>query len=116
MTTSQLPVTEFQECLWLVDYLNILMNQGKILNYTHFPASTYTKSWGVKMKNKQIGVKAGFPDYIILTKRGMICPEIKVLKGGYPSPEQKVWIEQLNAIGIKAKVCKGFLEAKQFVD
>jgi len=42
--------------------------------------------------------------------------EMKRKKGGKLSPEQKAWLEILNAAGVESVVCKGFDEAKKFIE
>lgn len=110
---------EEQEASTLNDYLLVLLNQGKVLEYTHVPHETYTNSWSVKMRNKRSGVRKGVPDYIILTKKAILFLELKRTKGGILSPEQRMWIEVINEHyppTVKAAVCLGFFEAKQFID
>lgn len=116
MKINNLPVSEKQECYWLVEYLEDLIMKEKIAMYTHIPNSTYTKSWAAKMMNKKLGVNKGFPDYIILAREKALAIEMKTEKDGYARPEQKAWIEALQGAGIHAKVCRGFRGAKQFLD
>jgi hypothetical protein len=110
---NKLPTpTEDQECYWLVEYLDILKNQGKITMYSHIPNETFTKSWSVKLKNKKKGVSRGFPDYVILTPKQMIIIEMKRIKGGVTSDEQREWLKAFKGLGHVAEVCYGFEEAK----
>lgn len=64
---------------------------------------------------KKMGVSKGFPDIEIPlpTKRyhGLYI-EMKRLKGGKVTPEQKEWINYLNDKGYFATVARGFDEAK----
>lgn len=108
--------TEYYECLDLVEYLDILKNQGKVKLFTHIPNETFTKSWNVKRKNKLMGVRKGFPDYVVITDKEIVFIEMKRKKGGVTSPEQKEWIEAFRSLGLRAEVCKGFEEAKLFLD
>ena len=41
---------------------------------------------------------------------------MKRTKGSTTTPEQKAWSEALNDAGVPAKVCKGFDEAREFVE
>lgn len=107
---------EYEECILLTDYLNLLQTLHKIVRYTHIPNSTYTTSWNQKRKNKRLGVNAGFPDYIILTKNEVFCLEMKRKKGGVVSQEQHEWLVALNNIGIKSYVAKGFEQAKGIIE
>lgn len=117
MTARFLERSEFDECIALVEYLDILKRQKKIRNYTHIPNETYTTSWNQKRKNKQMGVASGFPDYVIAANNELILIEMKREKNSTTSIEQKLWIEDLNKINnVEARVCRGFKEAKAFLD
>jgi hypothetical protein len=105
----------------VVSYLEILKQAGKVVVYTHVPQETFTKNWGIKMKNKAMGVRAGVPDMIIVFKYGILFLELKRLKGSVTSEAQKEWIEALNATSgpgglVLATVVKGFVEAKSIID
>lgn len=109
--------SEHEEALLLKDYLDVLWRQKKVVCYSHIANETFTKSWSTKMKNKQEGVHAGIPDYIIVLPHTVLFIELKREKGGVVSPEQETWIEALNArVGIHAKVCKGFDQSKEFIE
>lgn len=102
---------EYDECLVFVQWLEL-----KKLRFTHVPQETFTKSWGIKMKNKRMGVKSGIPDYIVITPKGLVFVEMKRLSGGVVSETQKEWITALNECkGVQAGVCKGASEAIAFV-
>ena len=111
--------TEFEEQCTFVDWLEM-----KGIKFTSVPNGTWTKSWSQKVKNRQSGLRKGFPDLIIiidgsqcrLDRSVMLCIEMKRLKGTYPSPEQVEWIEALNTINdTAARVCKGAEEAIEYV-
>ena len=107
---------EIHECIALVEYLEILQSQKKILEFSHTANETYTKSWSQKRKNTQMGVKKGLPDYVVVTTKTLLFIEMKRVKGGVISPEQKSWIESLNSVGVVAQICAGFEEAKKIID
>lgn len=69
----------------------------------------------VAAKLKAEGVRAGFPDLMLLMPRhgfaGLII-ELKRKKGGTLQPEQADWLEWLGEQGFMTVVCKGF-EAAQ---
>lgn len=91
-------------------------------------------------KLKRMGQSKGFPDFLIVipnvtgrklyvqeldeggsadynpTKDRVVAIELKRRKGGRVSPEQKEWLMVLNDAGIEAVVCRGFEEAKQFIE
>lgn len=108
---------EDDECYALADYCRL-----RGLMFTHIPNETFTKSWGVRLKNKRLGVAKGVPDYMVLVPRAdgrlfLIFIEMKRAKGGRTSREQVAWIDKLDSVsGAVARVCNGFDEAKQFID
>lgn len=104
--------SEYEEQKTLVEYL--ILNKIK---HTAIPNSTYTTSWKQKMKNKMMGLCAGFPDMAVIIGDTLLLLEMKKKKGGQVSPSQKEWIEQLK--GCKRVVCDiayGFDEAKEIID
>src|SRR5687768_1125659 len=107
--------TEYSECVTLVDFLERMKIRGYVINFTHVPNETYTPSQNQKRKNRALGVKPGFPDYIILTPKEMIVLEMKRPRGGKVSKEQKEWLLQLWRLGIQAVVCNGYDEAEAYL-
>jgi hypothetical protein len=108
--------SEYDECVALKEYLDILVRQNKIIHYTHVPNETFTRDWGTKMKNKRLGVQKGFPDYVILLCDGMLFIEMKRVKRSTISYEQQEWIRLLDGyVDCYAKVCHGFNEAEEFI-
>lgn len=83
--------------------------------YTAIPNSTYTKSWKQKRKNHDMGLRAGFPDMVIIANGVFMCVELKRTKGGTLSVSQREWIEAIKATGVPVAVCKGAEEAITFV-
>ncbi|MFV0485371.1 MAG: VRR-NUC domain-containing protein [Candidatus Saccharimonadales bacterium] len=92
-------------------------------------------------KLKRMGQSKGFPDYLVVVPAGLarrvvdlraegssyalpvkyyayrlVAVEMKRRKGGKLSPEQKQWLEILNSAGIESVVCRGFDEARKFVE
>lgn len=65
-------------------------------------------------KLKSEGVSKGVPDLFIPSLNLWI--ELKRVKGGRVSPEQRDWIEYLNSIGHTAIVCKGWEEAMRTIE
>lgn len=64
-------------------------------------------------KLKVEGVSPGVPDLFIPAWKLWI--EMKRIKGGQVSAEQKEWIKYLQSVGYCVKVCKGAEEAKHQV-
>lgn len=108
--------TELQEQTIVVQYLELLKQQGKILAYCGLPNNTWTKSWSQKRKQTQEGVKKGFPDLVVVTKDTVLFLEMKRIKGGVLSPEQKEWLSILPEKKTQSVVAKGFDEAKKIID
>lgn len=88
----------------------------KQLPHFRVPSETYTTSWNQKRKNRALGVVKGIPDLFVITHGKLIAIEMKRVKGGRATPEQKEWLERLNGVGITAKVCHGADEAIQFIE
>lgn len=102
--------TEDQEQTWLIQHLQL-----RQLPHFRVPNETYTKSWAQKRKNKRLGVQAGIPDLFVLVAGRVIGIEMKRQKGGIVTKEQRKWIAQLSEYGIETRVCRGYLEAKEFI-
>lgn len=105
--------TEFDECKNLAAYLRI-----RNLPFTHIPNETGSSPDARRraIRMKQQGTSPGFPDYLIVVKGQLVVIEMKRLKGSATSAEQVEWIARFNAIGIPARICKGFDGAKQFIE
>lgn len=102
---------EYDEAVTFAEWLRM-----KGIKFSHLAQETYTTSWNQKRKNKEMGVQKGVPDYMIVTPEGLLFVELKRVKGGKVSKEQKVWLEVLNKLnGIQAQVCYGADEAIAFV-
>lgn len=107
--------TEAQEGDTLVAYLRV-----RGIPFTHVPnESGHTpemKRRAVRMKRQ--GTSRGFPDYVVaLPGVGVAYIELKRVKGSSTSPEQKEWIEALNACpGAEARICKGAEAAIAFIE
>jgi hypothetical protein len=67
----------------------------------------------VAQKLKAEGVKAGVPDLFFPSIRLFI--EMKRVKGGQVSPQQKHWHDRLTKAGYTVAVCKGAAEAVQVI-
>ena len=71
------------------------------------------------VKMKRTGYVKGFPDLFIYEPRGDffgLAIEMKKEKGGFASPEQKRWQEQLRNRGYCSYICKGKDEAIKIID
>ena len=104
------PPREDFEAARLVSYLKL-----RGWRFTHIANETRSKRQAIK--NKSLGTSKGVPDYLILhPTRGVVFIELKRLRGGKVSAEQKEWIEALNAAGIPAAICNGFVASKEWLE
>jgi len=107
---------EEEEQATLVEWMEY---QG--VKFTAIPNSTFTKSWKQKKKNTEQGLRAGFPDLVVIIpkdksktgKNELIFIEMKRTKGGAVSESQKEWIEALTECDQEVFICKGFDEAEE---
>jgi hypothetical protein len=80
--------SELDEQCTFVKWLEV-----KGLKFSAIPSSTYTTSWGVKMRNKRMGVRKGIPDLLVAIEgKCLIWVEMKRQSGTYPTDEQREWI------------------------
>lgn len=105
--------TEAQEGEMLVAYLRL---KGYL--FTHIANESGSGRQdamirGARMKRQ--GVSRGFPDYLVITKKGLAAIELKRLKGSKTSIEQLAWAEALNNAGVPTGICKGAPEAIEFI-
>jgi hypothetical protein len=93
--------------------------RNKKIRFASFPNGRTSAREGARYK--ALGQSPGMVDLIIpyispSKGYGGLYIEMKRVKGGVVSPEQKEWLEWLNANGSFAVVCKGFEEAKKVVE
>ena len=116
MPTKRLPLfpTEAMEAHTLVAYLRV-----KGLKFHHSPNETGSSPEARRraIRVKREGTSKGFPDYVILVGGSMLFIELKRVKGSVTSPEQKEWIEAINAIpNCQAVICKGAQAAIDIIE
>lgn len=98
--------TESQEGDILVAYLRV-----RGIKFTHIPNETghtpEAKRRAIRMKRQ--GTSKGFVDYVIvLPGVGLLCPELKRVRGSAISQEQRDWVDALNTVpGVEAFIAKG---------
>lgn len=104
--------TEAEEARRLVAYLRI-----KGYKFTHIANETGSGRTAMLQgrRNKQQGVSKGFPDYLIIVNNRLIAIELKRTKGSTITQEQKDWLEALQNAGVPARICKGALDAIDFI-
>lgn len=103
--------TEQQEAETFVAYLEL-----KGYMFHHGNDNMYSTSWGQRMKMKRAGFRKGFPDFIIIVKNKLVFIELKRVKGGVVSDEQRQWLEALIETGAWAKICYGAGDAIELVE
>lgn len=113
--------TEDQEAKALVAYM-----QFKGLHFHHSPNETGQTMEARRRASrmKALGTSAGYPDYTIVipssrypnAKANLIFIELKRTKNSTISEPQKEWIDRLSHANVPARICKGFDEAKAFID
>ena len=89
---------------------------NKLLNAD--TGGVWTRNIATAMKNKVSGHSNGYPDLFIpepTEKYKGLFIEMKSAKG-YPTPEQKFWISELNKRNYKVVICHSFNEAKNVID
>lgn len=105
--------TEAQEARMLTAYLRV-----RGFRFTHIANETGSgqnaRFQGIR--NKQQGVSKGFPDYLVIVDDKLIAIELKRVKGGKVSPEQKEWIIALNKANIDAFVSYGAKDAIDYIE
>lgn len=104
---------EADEGKTLVAYLRV-----RGYKFTHIPNETghdpYSRRRAIRMK--QQGTSKGFPDYIVITRRGVKAIELKRVKGSTVTPEQREWVQALTDAGLETRICKGAGEAIAFIE
>jgi hypothetical protein len=105
----------------VVDYLDILERQWKVLWFTWSWNWQFQKSIKVKMKMRREWIRAGMPDLFIVLPKNIIFIELKREKWGKPTNEQIHAIEAINKSwdwtwNYSAFLAYWFKEAKEIID
>lgn len=107
---------EKEEQRAFIEWLEVMKMTGKVLLFTSIPNSTWTSSWSQKIKNKQQGLRRGFPDLVVVTKKKVLMIEMKRVKGTKPRPTQVEWLKALNKKKCLSTVAFGADQAIKFVE
>lgn len=110
--------TEDGEQLALFCWIALNINQYPDLKWLHHSPNGGSRHKAEAAKLKAMGVKSGFPDLILILKRGKfngLCIELKRLKKGKVSDRQNEWGEYLKLQGFGFAVCNGWLEARDML-
>lgn len=106
-------LSEEQEQKLVVEYLDILQTQRKVVMFTAVPQNVNNVRFA--MRNKRLGVRPGFPDLIIVTPSKTFCIEMKT-KDTYPDRNQKDWAFALSKSGVPCYLAHGYNEAKRLIE
>lgn len=115
-------MSEYEEQKAFVKWLN-----AKRLTFASVPNENNMSFLNKKVasiqgaKFKATGKRKGFPDLLVFLPDLVVAVEMKrSIQKGKSKPVvsefQKEWIERLNELGHPAKVCYGWIEAKEFVE
>lgn len=110
--------TEYDLTCQVAKYLDILKLQGKVLLFTHVANELRTTPWA-GAKRKRMGLRKGFPDFVVVYQNSILFLELKREKSSTTSKEQKEWIKTLNGIqsqNIDAHITKGWDDTKKVID
>lgn len=102
--------TEEQEQIVVFQWAELMANRYPELNLIMHIPNGGLRSKPEAVRFKRAGVKKGVPDiFLPVPKKGYhgLWIEMKRQKGGRLSPEQKAWIDNLNAQGYLAARCDG---------
>jgi hypothetical protein len=117
MKAAKLPVpTEHEEQKILVKWFSL--QYPKIGNRLVAVPNGGQRNVIVASKLKAEGVRAGFPDLMLLMPRGEfmgLMIEMKRVKGGTLQVEQAEWLDWLNKQGYMAVICKGAQAAQDTI-
>lgn len=100
--------TEAAQHRYLVNWLRL-----RGLKFHHSPNENPDAQ--ARRRNAQRGTSAGFPDFLVVTPRGLVFIELKRTKGGRLAPEQVAWLDVLRPHCAAAAVCAGWIEAAELV-
>ena len=104
--------TEYEECLPLVELMEILR-----LKFSHIHHEMFTRSWKQKNKAKALVVRPGVPDCIIIVGEKLVFIEMKRIVGSKVSDAQRDWLAAINTCtSVEAHICRGYKEAEQLIN
>jgi len=113
---KQIILTESQEQVAFMQWVDMFFNGNE--EFVFAIPNGGLRNVVVAKKMKAEGVKPGVPDLFFTLARGGyhgLFIEMKRIKGGSTSKDQKDKIERLRNCGYKVDVCKGFDEAKKSI-
>ena len=119
MAWKSLTADEYSEHKALIEWIEYRKKTTPDLDMYFHPANGGERTARAGALLKPLGVRPGVPDLFLMVPRGGyhgLAIELKRKGGGRVSPEQKDWIERLNAQGYRATVCFGWNDARQTIE
>ena len=114
MKAKHIIPTELQEQIAVFNWIRLMSMTYPVLKYANASLNGVRLTIGQATLAKKSGLVKGYPDIFLPVKNknysGLFI-ELKRIKGGVVSQEQKDFISFLNSQGFKAVVCKGSKEA-----
>ena len=114
---TQIP-TENQEQAALFEWAEAASGKYPELRLLHAIPNGGLRDARTAVTLQRTGVKPGVPDICLPVPRGgygALYIELKRVKGGVMSANQRIWLNLLNANGNRAVVCRGWLEARDTI-
>lgn len=111
-------MTENQEQAALMEWAELASGAHPELRLLHAVPNGGQRDGRTAAVLQRTGVKSGVPDLCLPVARGGfhgLYIELKRLKGGVLSINQKTWLSLLAKEGYKAVMCKGWLEAQETI-
>ncbi len=108
--------TEQEEQAALIQWCDAYTDRRASLIYSHL--NGMRASIGAVVKAKAAGARKGIPDLFLPVPCGEfhgLYIEMKRVKLGTLSSEQKAWIDALSELGYRAEVCKGHQSAIEVI-
>lgn len=118
MTRIAAPL-EHDEQTALIDWTILMSGKWPELKLFYHIPNEGKRSHAAARRLKQEGMKRGVPDNCLPVPRGKyhgLYIELKRVKGGKPTSEQKQWVEDLTGQGYLALICKGWEEAAKVIE
>lgn len=118
MTRMSAPL-EHDEQAALIDWTILMSAKWPELNLFYHIPNEGKRSPAAAMRLKQEGMKRGVPDNCLPVARGKyhgLYIELKRIRDGRATADQKQWIEDLNNQGYLAAICKGWEEAAKVIE
>lgn len=114
MKKNNIIPTELQEQIAVFQWANLMIKKYPILRYLNASLNGIRLTIGQANLAKKSGLVKGYPDIFLPVRNNTyngLFIELKRVKGGVVSSEQKDFINFLNSQGYLAVICKGSKEA-----